>query len=177
MSPPEDGAIRVDAYLDELLATRGAAGPRVLPEAIEPELEAVSRLAQRALARFHPSFRFEERLAARLALEVAGGAPPAIAGETALTGFAPEGTAPPQPMPMATADMPVAALALETFGGPSPRIGQGPIAGIELRGRGGRLLGGAIASGVIASGVSIAGAALIARARRARAEQRWQDLG
>jgi hypothetical protein len=149
MTPLEEGAIRIDAYLDELLATRGMAGPRVLPEPIEPELEAVSRLAQRALARFHPSFSFEERLATRLAQEAAGGSP----------------------LPSGIADGSIRAPSSDAVSVPVP------ITGLELRGRNGRLLGGAIASGVIASGVSIAGAALIARARRVRAEQRWQDLG
>jgi len=152
MRPLDEEAIQVDAYLDELLAIRTTTAPRTLPEPIEPELEAIAHLVQRALARFHPSFRFEERLANRLALEASA-----------------------ESLPLAELPEPltIGSLSRVPLGGRPlvPATAGAPLTALELRGRGGLLLGGAIASGV-----SIAGAALIARARRARAEQRWQEL-
>lgn len=69
----EEESVQVDAYLDALLAGRHA-GPRTLnaEDGIDPELEATANVVQRALARFHPSFAFEERLASRLAAISAG---------------------------------------------------------------------------------------------------------
>jgi hypothetical protein len=70
---PERDAGQVDAlvadrYLDALLA----AAERHVHDApadlaLDPELRAAARVLQRSLVRVHPSFRFEERLAARLA--------------------------------------------------------------------------------------------------------------
>ena len=69
--PPETGeidALVTDGYLDSLLAARER---RALDSPSVAELDpsvrlAAARLAETA-ARVHPSFRFEERLAARLA--------------------------------------------------------------------------------------------------------------
>ncbi|MEA2621155.1 MAG: hypothetical protein QOH61_65 [Chloroflexota bacterium] len=63
----EDGAFQVDAYLDQLLGA-GAPRPRDLAtdDELDAELERTVGLVHRALARFHPSFAFEERLAVRL---------------------------------------------------------------------------------------------------------------
>lgn len=72
----EEEAVQVDSYLDGLLAGRYA-GPRPqgIGDDIDPDLGDTVRLVQRALTRFHPSFSFEEWLAARL--RAAGsGAPP-----------------------------------------------------------------------------------------------------
>jgi hypothetical protein len=55
-------ALVVDRYLDSLLA-RTPRDPADLPE----ELRATAELLSTGLPRFHPSFRFEEDLAARLA--------------------------------------------------------------------------------------------------------------
>ena len=70
-------ALVTDRYLDGLLAAaeRGAsATPADI--ALDAELRAASDLLRRSLVRVHPSFRFEERLAARLAdmAEVRGAA-------------------------------------------------------------------------------------------------------
>jgi hypothetical protein len=163
MRPHEDGATRVDAYLDELLAIPATREPRAFPEPIEPELEAMAQLMKRALARFHPSFRFEERLADRLALEARTGASPAARS----VGVDSLGAGSEQ---VSIGNL---TRLLRSGGAPlAPAAAGAPIPALELRGRGGLLLGGAIASGV-----SLAGAALIARARRARAEHRWQELG
>ena len=68
MSPasyPRDGEIEafvVDRYLESLLARRPATSDGV-PE----ELEMTARRLAAGLPRYHPSFRFEEALAARLA--------------------------------------------------------------------------------------------------------------
>jgi hypothetical protein len=82
----EDAAIRLDVYLDELLAGRpgGPTQPEPAP-GVDPDLTAAAHALGLALARFHPSFRFEERLAARL--RAAGVAPDAgIAAERTARG-------------------------------------------------------------------------------------------
>lgn len=65
----DQDVIVLDVYLDDLLARRPA-GPTALPDdtdpAIDPELVHAASAVGLALARFHPSFRFEERLAAKL---------------------------------------------------------------------------------------------------------------
>lgn len=65
-SDEEQEPIQVDAYLDALLAGRFAGPQHPGGRSAPPELEAAAGLVQRALSRFHPSFAFEERLAARL---------------------------------------------------------------------------------------------------------------
>jgi len=65
----EEAAIVLDVYLDELLAGRPGGPTQVRPEGasgVDPELATAAQAMGLALARFHPSFRFEERLAARL---------------------------------------------------------------------------------------------------------------
>ena len=75
----EESSIQVDAYLDRLLAGRDArpSGLEELP-VVDPAVAEAARASQRALVRFHPSFRFEERLVRRLreeALRPAEGTP------------------------------------------------------------------------------------------------------
>jgi hypothetical protein len=55
-------ALVVDRYLESLLARRPADASRV-----PVELEAAARALHEALPRYHPSFRFEEALAGKLA--------------------------------------------------------------------------------------------------------------
>ena len=86
-------ALITDRYLDSLLAGiptagrgQGAGADRSTPGAV---LDAAVRLASRRLAddlpRFHPSFRFEERLAVRLAEAAAAlRMPAAVGGEGSL---------------------------------------------------------------------------------------------
>lgn len=68
MSPasyPRDGEIEafvVDRYLESLLSRRPATA-----DGVPAELEMTARRLAAALPRYHPSFRFEEALAARLA--------------------------------------------------------------------------------------------------------------
>jgi hypothetical protein len=52
---------RIDDLLAGIMDTPGPAGSDV-----DPELARTARIVSLALARFHPSFRFEERLATRL---------------------------------------------------------------------------------------------------------------
>lgn len=62
-------AAALDGFLDDLLAGRpGGPTPIVLDQdpGVDPQLAHAARAVVAALARFHPSFRFEERLAARL---------------------------------------------------------------------------------------------------------------
>ena len=69
---PRDGdavdALVVDRYLDALLAAAERhADDAPADAALAPEVRDAARLLRRALVRVHPSFLFEERLAARLA--------------------------------------------------------------------------------------------------------------
>lgn len=61
-------ALVADRYLDALLAA-GDRGADDAPAdaALDPDLRHAARVLRRSLVRVHPSFRFEERLAARLA--------------------------------------------------------------------------------------------------------------
>ncbi len=64
-------ALVVDRYLESLLARRP-----IEIDGVPPELDATARRLAGALPRFHPSFRFEEALSARLAAvagRIAGG--------------------------------------------------------------------------------------------------------
>ena len=64
-------ALLTDLYLESVLARAGAdRGPA--DARLDPALRAVSDRLRRDLVRVHPSFRFEERLAARLAEAAAG---------------------------------------------------------------------------------------------------------
>lgn len=132
----EEESVQVDAYLNTLLAGRHAR-PRSLsaPDQIDAELEATASLVQRALARFHPSFAFEERLAAQLQAIGAGSGSPA------------ESFSPPVVL--------AARLRSRDLAG----------AADERRTRTALLRNGAIASGVSIAGMSIAGAALLVRRR------------
>ncbi len=82
----ENEAFVVDRYLDSLLARRPTDDAGV-----GPELRRTAELLAMGLPRYHPSFRFEERLAARLEAIAAGGQ-----GRPA-----PDGTVIPFPLPAA----------------------------------------------------------------------------
>lgn len=72
-------ALLTDLYLERVLALSGTdRGPA--DARLDPALRAVSERLRRDLVRVHPSFRFEERLAARLAEAAAGLRIPAAAG-------------------------------------------------------------------------------------------------
>ncbi|HEV8546947.1 MAG TPA: hypothetical protein VGQ64_11675 [Candidatus Limnocylindrales bacterium] len=72
-------ALLTDLYLESVLARAGADyGPA--DARLDPALRAASDRLRRDLVRVHPSFRFEERLATRLAEAAASLRMPAVAG-------------------------------------------------------------------------------------------------
>jgi hypothetical protein len=77
---PEVEALVADRYLDALLAAveRRADDVPADPR-LDPELRAAARVLRASLVRVHPSFRFEERLASRLAGLAAAQAERAVA--------------------------------------------------------------------------------------------------
>jgi len=73
-------ALIADHYLDALLAAADRHAVDAPADALlDPELRDASRVLRRALIRLHPSFRFEERLAGRLAELAAAQARPLAA--------------------------------------------------------------------------------------------------
>lgn len=63
----EVDALRTDRYLEALLAAVDRRAPQTPADAaLDPEIREAATTLARELARVHPSFRFEERLAARL---------------------------------------------------------------------------------------------------------------
>ena len=89
----EVDALRTDRYLESLLAAheRRAADAPADPDLDPSVRDAATRLG-RELVRLHPSFRFEERLAARLAQVAASMRLPAAAGAEGVTiGLLPPG--------------------------------------------------------------------------------------
>jgi hypothetical protein len=132
-------ALVTDRYLDSLLGDRE---PPTTTAALDEAVRAVSRRLADDLPRFHPSFRFEERLAVRLAEAAASMRLPLAAGG--------ERDAAPVPTPIAVAARrfaPDPLIVLDDEGHPATRP---------------YLVGGAVA----ASALSIAGAAWIAWRRR-----------
>jgi hypothetical protein len=77
-------ALITDRYLDSLLAVQPApmlaSGPLSADDSLGAAVRAVSRRLATDLPRFHPSFRFEERLALRLAEVAASMRLPVAAG-------------------------------------------------------------------------------------------------
>ena len=77
-------ALITDRYLDSLLAIQPGphldAGPLGADQSLSAAVRAVSRRLATDLPRFHPSFRFEERLALRLAEVAASMRLPIAAG-------------------------------------------------------------------------------------------------
>lgn len=145
----------LDRHVDDLLAGGidgpGEQGTKVdQGTEVDVELDRAARIVSLALARFHPSFRFEERLAARLRQAAEG-----------------DGTG--------TGAVGVGDPSLRTRG-PAVII---PFATSPQRSRGrsrrvnGALIGGAISAGV--SIASIAAGALVAR-RRGRGDGRWERV-
>lgn len=87
-------ALIVDRYLESLLARQP-----VDPDGVPDDLRATASVLATGLPRFHPSFRFEEALAARLAATAARitagelvELPPAVAAGLGLSGARPTRT-------------------------------------------------------------------------------------
>jgi len=97
-------ALITDRYLDSLLSVRPDAGAPLEDPGLSvgAAVRAVSRRLSTDLPRFHPSFRFEERLALRLA-EVAASArlPIAAGGEGQVVPIRPLEAGPPDPLRVA----------------------------------------------------------------------------
>jgi hypothetical protein len=129
-------ALVTDRYLDSLLGDRDAPMPAA---ALDDAVRAVSRRLAGDLPRFHPSFRFEERLAVRLAEAAASMRLPLAAGGESPVARLPRSIAGPAPDP------------LRVLADDESRADQRPL-----------LVGGAVA----ASAISLAGAAWIAWRRR-----------
>jgi hypothetical protein len=146
----EGESLATDVYLDELLARRGGARPVVLvaPASVPLSIRASADLLDRSLPRFHPSFRFEERLAGRLRTDAEGRGTVVGRGATLASG----------PVRMGGDVVP--------FPGVTPAFGASRYVA-DRRARS-LLVGGAIASGVSLAGAAFAGAKLRAR-RRGRA--------
>ena len=81
-------ALRTDSYLDALLAAAECHADGVPTDAdLDPGVRDAARVVVRSLVRVHPSFRFEERLASRLAgLAAAQACLPAQPGTAARAG-------------------------------------------------------------------------------------------
>jgi hypothetical protein len=77
---PEVEALRTDHYLDALLGGTELVTPGVARQGVDPAVADSAASLQRDLVRVHPSFRFEERLARRLADIAASMRLPAAAG-------------------------------------------------------------------------------------------------
>ena len=156
-------ALLTDLYLDALLAGAvldaaagaGAGGPRNREPRLDPAARDAADRLRRDLVRVHPSFRFEERLATRLAeAAVAMRLPVAAGAEGRLVPFRPGG---PEADPPTGPDAPDTPLALPPADAmarpdappadPARRPAPRPL-----------LIGGALTSAAI----SIAGAAWVA---------------
>ena len=133
-------ALITDRYLDSLLAVRPAEGAPLDDPGVSvgAAVRAVSRRLATDLPRFHPSFRFEERLALRLAEVAASMRLPVAAGA--------EG----QPVPIRALDPAVARDPLRVAGESDDDRDTRPL-----------IIGGAVA----ASALSLAGAWLAWRRR------------
>jgi hypothetical protein len=146
---PDEDALQTDVYIESLLSRQGL-GPETLAGAAsdEDDLRRAAQLLGRGLVRFHPSFRFEEALAARLrrAAELMR------AGGQVMAGEAPDRM---DPFPGRSAIVAGPPVVFET----QPAV---PGHLMDPRARG-LLVGGAIASGV-----SLAGAVVLAWRRNRR---------
>jgi hypothetical protein len=126
-------ALRTDRYLEALLTGAGPTDQRPAPD---PSLRVAAMRLQRGLQRVHPSFRFEERLAGRLADLADAMSMPVAAGAEE----------------RATMVLPFPFHADQDPAGPDP--GDEPVGRLPRP----VLIGGAVASAAI----SIAGAAFVA---------------
>jgi len=87
MSRDDVDALVTDRYLDSLLAAADRHADDVPADAdLDPGVRDAARVLGRSLVRVHPSFRFEERLASRLAGLAAAQAGVAQAGAVAAAG-------------------------------------------------------------------------------------------
>ena len=175
MTSESEDALRTDAYLEALLAAHGRAPvmpPRAVgashagavllggrrsaeqraatidDEVVAPDVRSAAAILERRLVRFHPSFRFEEALAARLRTAARRQSLTASGSVT-------------EPPPARPAESDIAVVAFPDAGAPARDTD--PLAWTsDARPR------TLIVGGAIASGVSLAGAALFAWRRGGR---------
>jgi hypothetical protein len=141
--PEEDAALIADAYLDGLLASAAGAGRSEGPErALDPDLAEVADALASGLVRFHPSFRFEERLALRLRRVARG-----------------EEEVPARGLPDLGRVVPDLARVVPEIGVALPGVGREVGRAVD---RVERMPVPVLVGGAIASGVSLAGAAIVA---------------
>jgi hypothetical protein len=78
-----EDAVTLDTHLDDLLSghPRPTAPDEEPATPLDPDLARAARAVANALSRFHPSFRFEERLAQRLREEAVPASRPPLAAE------------------------------------------------------------------------------------------------
>jgi len=155
---PERDAAQIDAlvadrYLEALLAAADRrAGDVPADIALDPALRDAVRTLRRAFVRVHPSFRFEERLAARLAeLAVTRATPVAQAGDGVLVPF------PPAPADLVARDPGLQEILEGRLDPADPALAAragAPLASVPRP----VIVGGAVASAAI----SLAGVALVA---------------
>lgn len=146
----DEAAVQTDAYIEALLARHARRPVVVTASQLEPPAATrrAAELLHAALPRFHPSFRFEQELAARLRASTRGSARAAVELELADVIVLPlPGAAPLR-------------------SGVDEQLPAGVIAERRL------LIGGA----AIASGVSLAGAAMFAWRRRERTRSRRRRI-
>jgi len=167
----EEAALVADAYIEALLASgRGAASrdPESIAQFDTDTVRAVDALTD-GLVRYHPSFRFEERLAARLREAARGrvaagtswvpGEPPVFL-RTDATGVATgEVAGAVRPGGVAGGATVIGPFALPDLGRAMPDIGREVGRAVE---RVERVPVPVLVGGAIASGVSLAGAAIVA---------------
>lgn len=140
---PEIEALRVDRYLESILVARERGAVAALHDPrLDAELRATAERLSSDLVRFHPSFRFEERLARRLA---------DVGGARRLPAAAGAGSSLPQPL-VGTGGGPFDPADLLD---PARLVDDDDPFGIHARPL---LIGGALTSAAI----SLAGAALVA---------------
>jgi len=174
----EEAALIADAYIEALLASgRGAASrdPESIAQFDTDTVRAVDALTD-GLVRYHPSFRFEERLAARLREAARGrvaagtsrvpGEPPVLL-RTDATGVATgEVAGAVRPGGVAGGATVIGPFAIPDLGRALPDIGRAmPDIGREVGravDRVERVPIPVLVGGAIASGVSLAGAAIVA---------------
>ncbi len=100
-------AVRTDRYLDALVGADSGARDVPADARLDPEIRHAARALRAAIVRVHPSFRFEERLADRLAAAASRSA--RIAGDSAVTAGIDPAAAPAAPLfPVAFAVPPAA---------------------------------------------------------------------
>jgi hypothetical protein len=140
-------ALRVDRYLESILVARDRGARLALHDArLDPGLRSTADRLSAELIRVHPSFRFEERLARRLAEFAVGLRLPAVAGgEERL----------PRPLMAAGGPAFEPGFALEDLVDPAHPIDDGEPLGGHARPI---LIGGALTS----AAVSLAGAVFVA---------------